>query len=109
MAETVKMGGKDFTLRPLTFDELQECIEDMGGATPYTKEGMTKLRSLMNYIFRDQAKPEEIGALSTSMDELFEVQERIAEVSGLRPLNDRLMKRAKEQAENSRGNNSTQI
>lgn len=96
MSESRKIAfqGREFTLPALTLDQLDELAETLQQANPLTPEGRQALRRVLSAALAGQITPEELGHLPMGLDELFEAQVQLMEVSGLVPLLKRLAERA---------------
>lgn len=92
MAENRKiiLGGREFTLRPLDLDQLQELGEDLQLMNPLLKDGVAAIRKCMLATMVEPISNEEFGKLPVTLDELHLASTELAEASGLRPLIKRL-------------------
>lgn len=89
----ITLGGQDFILSSLTLDQLQSLTDDMKVCDPLSKEGIAAIRRVLAIALADQISAEDIGKLKTTVEELWLAQQELSEVSGLRPLLERLAKR----------------
>ncbi len=99
----LKLGGRKFDLGALTLDQLQQALPHIDASTPLTADGLAAIKRLLSIAL--QTPEEEIGKLPVTLEELWEAQKQIAEVSGLRPLLMRL--EAEKAARRSPGTAST--
>lgn len=89
---SITLGGRQFTLPALTLDQLQDLVEPLKNCDPLTKEGIGCIKQVLAVSLAGQlADPlTEMGAMNITLEELWDAQQKLAEVSALRPLLDRL-------------------
>ena len=98
--KTITLGGKEFTVAPMTFDQLAKCAPLFAQASPFTADGVRAGRDLIVVASIDPAtgaQPvvSELVQLQTNLDEIEAAVSVIAEVSGMRPLMERLTAKVK--------------
>ena len=84
------LGGKEFDLSALTFDQLETLTDDLVSANPLTAPGVKAIRRLLAASIGAQVSAEDLGKLPVTLEELHLAWAALAETSGLRPLLTRL-------------------
>lgn len=86
----LQLGGREFIIPALTLDQLQELDEDLQAMNPLTRAGIAAIRKCLISAFGGSITDADLGQLAITLEELDAAQSALAEVSGLRPLIERL-------------------